>query len=80
METMPYLAIRSAASLIVLERGFVRNYPLDAKNLWRIGRKNPETEKYSLGIRLYIMGTSIVESMGIFRISMENGTMWKAEA
>ena len=44
METMPYLAIRSAASLIVLERGFVRNYPLDAKNLWRIGRKNPETE------------------------------------
>lgn len=39
METMPYLAIRSAASLIVLERGFVRNYPLDAKNLWRIGRK-----------------------------------------
>ena len=50
METMPYLAIRSAASLIVLERGFVRNYPLDAKNLWRIGRnqfrkvkKSPET-------------------------------------
>ena len=27
--------------------------------------KNPETEKYSLGIRLYIMGTSIGEKIGI---------------
>ena len=75
METMPYLAIRSAASLIVLERGFVRNYPLDAKNLWRIGRKNPETEN-----DIELESKIVSRSMGIFRISMENGTMWKAEA
>lgn len=30
--------------------------------------KNPETEKYSLGIRLYIIGTSIGEKMGIQKL------------
>lgn len=30
--------------------------------------KNPETEKYSLGIRLYIMGTSIGEKIGIQKL------------
>lgn len=30
--------------------------------------KNPETEKYSLGTRLYLIGTSIGEKMGIQRL------------
>ena len=30
--------------------------------------KNPDTEKYSLGMRLYLIGTSIGEKMGIQRL------------
>ena len=44
METMPYLSVSSSASLVVLEAGTVRSFPLEGKQVWKIGRKNPESE------------------------------------
>lgn len=44
METMPYLSISSSANLVVLEDGAVRSYPLNENQIWKIGRKNPESE------------------------------------
>lgn len=42
METTPYLTFRSSANLIILEDGAVRSIPLEMKNSWVIGRRNPE--------------------------------------
>ena len=39
METMPYLSVSSSASLVVLEAGTVRSFPLEGKQVWKIGRK-----------------------------------------
>ncbi len=44
METMPYLSISSSANLVILEGGSVRSFPLEGKQVWKIGRKNPESE------------------------------------
>ena len=43
-EHKTYLSISSSANLVVLEDGAVRSYPLNENQIWKIGRKNPESE------------------------------------
>lgn len=45
MKTQLYLSFRSEASLVVLEDGAVRSFPLELKKEWTIGRKTPDNIK-----------------------------------